>query len=86
MNARRSLRSSSAMGRCCCAGLLALNSGLSSTPRRIIQVTITISALSRNGMRQPQLSNCSSLSIDSGMNTEVARIEPMEAPLINQLV
>ncbi|MNN93715.1 hypothetical protein D3C81_2122150 [compost metagenome] len=52
----------------------------------MIQVITTITALSKNGMRHPQPRSCSSLNIERGMNTEVARIDPIEAPLINQLV
>ena len=47
--------------------------------------TTTTAALSRNGTRQPQLSNCSAGSEENPRNASVASIDPAAAPWLTQL-
>lgn len=60
--------------------------GVSSSLRRMTQPATATATLSQNGTRHPQLSNCSSGSAATGMNTNVARIWPNWVPLRVKLV
>ncbi|MNH24531.1 hypothetical protein D3C79_844700 [compost metagenome] len=57
------------------------NTGVSSSFRRTYRPTMTRAALSRNGMRQPQLRNCSSVSSMARVrNRPLAARKPIEGP------
>ena len=63
-----------------------VNTGVSSSVRRMMNATTTTIADSQNGTRQPQDSSASSGIAATGRNTAVARIDPAWVPLRVKLV
>jgi hypothetical protein len=83
-SSRGRLRRTSIMGRRArtCSVFSARNTGLSSIRRRMNSPTPTSTMLNRNGRRQPQLANCSSLmAAPMTTNTSWARISPAGTPI-----
>ena len=61
------------------------NSGDSGSLLRMITPASTTTALSRNGIRQPQLKNACVGSAEKPRNAIEARVEPVAAPWFTQL-